>query len=30
LKSPESAKGMQGNLRTFPFFSLDFLARRSP
>jgi hypothetical protein len=30
LKSPESAKGMQGNPRTFPFFSLDFLARRSP
>jgi hypothetical protein len=26
LKSPESAKGIQGNPRTFPWIYLDFLA----
>jgi hypothetical protein len=30
LKSPDSAKGIQGNARTFPWIPLDFLARNSP
>jgi hypothetical protein len=30
LKSPESAKGIQGNPRNFPWFCLHFLARNSP
>ena len=30
LRSPNSAKGMQGNQRNFPWFFLHFLARNSP
>jgi hypothetical protein len=30
LKSPDSAKEMQGNARIFSWFSLDFLAPNSP
>ena len=30
LKSPDSTKGIQGNPRNFPWFSLHFLARNSP
>jgi hypothetical protein len=29
LKSPDSAKGIQGNASDFPWISLDFLAANS-